>query len=142
MKTILCLLAGLCVSAYLHAQTINHMDVFVQDYSEQNITINGNDTLISITSLKEPQMFLVLNDTNNISSFTVKLGTTTGGNEIIEKTFSFADEGQFPDGTSYTRDGLYVRLFLGKYTTLNTYYASVRATASGSQQSAVSYSGQ
>lgn len=130
MKTILTLLAGLLFGFAANAQTISHMDVFVQTHFSDS------------TILKEPQMFVVLNDTANITSFTVKLGTTNGGNDILDKIFIFGTEGEFQDGTSYSRDGKYVRLYLGKYATLPAYYAQVRATVSGSQQSAVTFSGE
>lgn len=124
------------------AQNIQHMDVFVRDYFEHSITVNGSDTVISINSFKEPQMFVVLTDTNNITGFTVKLGTTSGGNDIIEKTFTYATEGEFLDGTSYIRDGVYIRLYLGKYATLGNYYAQVQATVGGNVQTAVTFEGQ
>lgn len=144
MRKLTTLFALLVLSVTLQAQnnSIQHMDVFVQTHFNQTDSINGNDTLHLTEVLKEPQMFVVLSDTNNITSFSVKLGTTSGGNDILDKTFSFSEEGQFQDGTSYTRDGNYVRLFLGKYATLPAYHAQVRATVSGSQQSAITFSGE
>ena len=142
MKLIALLLALTVTCFFSQAQTISHMDVFVQDNIEVSISVDGNDTIRTITTLKEPKMFVVLSDTINISSFTVKLGTTNGGNDIIEKTFTYGSQGQFQDGTSYTRDGIYVRFYLGKYSTLTNYYAQVRATVGGSQQTAINFEGQ
>lgn len=139
MNLLYILLAGLGISTFSQAQVIHHMDVFVQDQFNQNITINNGDTIISIEALKEPQMFVVLADSNNISAFYVKIGSSPGGSDIIEKTFTYGDEGTFQDGTSYTRDGLYVRFNLGQYASLGTYYASIRATVNGSQQSAITF---
>ena len=141
MKKLISLFAGVMLSYFAQAQTnaIHHMDVFVQNHF---IQINQGDTAITTEVQKEPQMFVVLSDTNNIASFSVKLGTTSGGNDILDKTFSFLEEGEFEDGTSYTRDGNYVRIFLGKYATLPAYHAQVRATVSGSQQSAVTFTGE
>lgn len=141
MRKLISLFAGLMLSFFAQAQTnaIHHMDVFIQTHFTQ---INQGDTAITTEVQKEPQMFIELSDTNDITSFTVKLGSTSGGNDIIEKTFTFNEEGEFQDGTSYSRDGIYVRLYLGKYATLPNYYAQVRATVGGSQQSAVTFSGQ
>jgi hypothetical protein len=142
MKTTLILLAGLIISAFAQAQTIQHMDVFVQDDFSHSISVTNGDTTVTVNAFKSPKMFVVLNDTANISSFTVKLGSTSGGNDIFEKTFSFADEGTFQDGTSYTRDGNYLHFSLGQFSSLSAYYASINATVNGTQQSAISYSGQ
>ncbi|UPT68998.1 MAG: hypothetical protein M0D57_10425 [Sphingobacteriales bacterium JAD_PAG50586_3] len=98
MKKLTTLLAGLILSVTLQAQNISHMDVFVQTHFNRIDSINGNDTLHLTEVLKEPQMFVVLNDTNDIASFSVKLGTTPGGNDILDKTFSFSEEGSFKTG--------------------------------------------
>lgn len=118
------------------------MDVTFENHAVQSVEINGSDTTINVVQQKEPRLFVVLADTNNISSFTVKLGTTTGGSDIFQKTFEFTTEGTFQDGTSYTREGNYVRLNLGHLNNFTTYYAQVQATVSGSTQAAVTFSGE
>lgn len=139
MKSTLLLLVGIIVSITSYAQnSIHHMDVFVQNSLEEATV----DNAIVFTSYKEPIMFIALNDTSNISSFAVSLGTTNGGSDIFQRTFTYDAQGSFEDGTSYSRDGMYVRLSLGKLTNLPAYYAQVRATVNGSQQQAVTYAAQ
>lgn len=142
MKKLATLLAGTLFTILLPAQTVSHMDVFIQTHFNQVDSINGNDTLHLTEVIKEPQMFVILSDTNDITAFSIKLGTTFGGSDILERTFDFGNEGEFQDGTSYTREGNYVRILLGKYATFPAYHAQVRATVNGSQQSVVTFSGQ
>lgn len=138
MKTLL-LLAAVGLFGSMQAQNpIGHMDVYVQSHLEET-TVNSE---IILAPVQEPQMFIALSDTNNVSSFIVKLGTTEGGNDIFQKTFIYNTTGIFEDGTSYTRDGAYVRLNLGKYATLTTYHAQVKAVVNGTEQTAVTFSGQ
>lgn len=142
MKKITILLAGFFFFNIAQAQNnaIQHMDVTFENHAIQSVEINGSDTTINVTQQKEPKLFVVLSDTNNISSFTVKLGTTTGGSDIFQKTFEFDTEGTFQDGTSYTREGNYVRLNLGQLNSFTTYYAQVQATVNGNPQAAVIFS--
>lgn len=136
MKSTTLLLVGLFLSFVNYAQNkIHHMDVFVQNSLEETTVDNAT----VFTSYKEPIMFIALNDTSNISSFVVSLGTTNGGSDIFQRTFIYDAQGSFEDGTSYSRDGVYVRLSLGKLTNLPAYYAQVRAIVNGYLQSAVNY---
>lgn len=139
MKVIL-LLAIVFLSPFIYGQSIiSHMDVYIQPSVEQQISINGNDTVVTPQYFKVPQMFIALNDTSNISEFSVKLGTSPGNGDIITRTFNYLTQGDFPDGTSYTRNGKYIRLILGKYATLSAYYAQVQITVNGTEQPAISY---
>ncbi|UPT68643.1 MAG: hypothetical protein M0D57_08490 [Sphingobacteriales bacterium JAD_PAG50586_3] len=143
MRKSISLLALLILSYSAKAQidAIKRMNIFVETHFNSTDSINGSDSLY-LEVLKEPQMLIELTDTNNITTFNVKLGTTFGGSEIFEKTFDFNNIGEFQDGTSYIRQGNYVRILLGKYPVFSAYHAQVMATVNGSQQSAVTSSGQ
>lgn len=67
-----------------------------------------------------------LSDTVNIDSIEVKLGSSVGSNDLFAKTFEFDGASTNSDGTTYTRSGNTVRLYLGSFSGLNTYVAEVR----------------
>lgn len=130
MKKLITLLAGLALFFYTQAQTnpIKHMDVYLQ--SVQNDTVNYHS----------PQMLIDLSDTTTITDIEVSLGTTESGTDIITKTFAYNTEGEFGDGTSYVRDGSIIRLNLGTYSPIQSYYATARLRYSnGSYSTPVSF---
>ena len=116
MRKLISLLAGmaclLCVQAQINP--IKHMDVYLQPILDDTV------------ALSNPQMLIDVTDTISITDIEVNLGTTEGSADIISKTFTYNQEGEFQDGTSYTRDGNIVRLNLGTYSSLPSCYATAR----------------
>ncbi len=69
---------------------------------------------------------VTLSDTVGIDSIKVMLGSAVGSNNIVAKSFAFDGATTHPDGTTYSRDGNTVRLYLGTFSGLNSYVAEVR----------------
>jgi hypothetical protein len=81
------------------------------------------DTLFYSTTHLVGSMVIVLQDTLNIKSITVSMGSSSGGSDLFQKTFTFDNSGAFSDGTSYKRTGMNVYLGIGNYTGLNNFYS-------------------
>jgi hypothetical protein len=130
MRKLISLFAGLAFFLCTQAQTnpIKHMDVYLQP------------TQTDTASYHSPQMLIDLADTSIITTIEISLGTTNGGTDIISKSFAYNQEGEFPDGTAYVRDGSIIRLNLGVYPPLSTCFATARLHYSnGSYSEAVSF---
>jgi hypothetical protein len=137
MRKLLSLLAGLTLFLCSQAQTnpIKHMDVFLKPLMVDSVHIDGIDTITTIHTFHCPKMLIDLNDTTGITTIEVSLGTTQGGSEIITKSFSYSNEGQFIDGTSYIREGAIVKLDLGTYLPISNCYATARVRRSDNSYS-------
>lgn len=75
----------------------------------------------------------ILNDTTTTSKFHVKMGTTPGTANYLNKTFVFDQRGSLPDGTAYERKGRCVYLSLGTYVGISTYALELKAENSNGQ---------
>jgi hypothetical protein len=116
MRKLISLLAGIGFFLCAQAQTnpIKHMDVYLQQ------------VLADTATYQSPQMLIDVTDTITITDIEVSLGTTDGGTDIISKIFTYNQEGEFQDGTSYIRDGSIIRLNLGTYNSIQSCYATAR----------------
>lgn len=70
-------------------------------------------------------MVIQLFEVAGISSIHIKLGTTSGGAELLDKTFSFDVFGNVGNGCSYGRIDDTVTLGLGTYNGLTSYFSEV-----------------
>jgi hypothetical protein len=84
----------------------------------------GDTTFYSNTHLIGT-MVIALQDTANIKSISVSMGSSSGGTDLFNKTFTFDNSGTFQDGTSYKRVGLIVYLGVGNFMGLNNFYSQV-----------------
>ena len=113
---------------FLYAQTVMppaRMEIYMQ-LSNSDSTIVFDNKLFSSQSILLGTVFIKLQDSLGLAKIHVKLGTTSGGNDIFSKTFLFDVTGNFSDGTSYLRNGLKVLLGIGQFVGLNNYYSEVR----------------
>jgi hypothetical protein len=85
---------------------------------------NTDSSLISV------QMTIQLFEVTSIASIQVKLGTTSGGSELLSKTFTFDVSGNVGNGCSYSRVDDIVTLGLSSYIGLTAYFTEVRITKS------------
>ena len=80
--------------------------------------------MISDSSLVSVQMVIQLFEFTGIESIRVKLGTTEGGSDLLDKTFAFdvtANLGNY----SYSRTDYTVTLGLGSYNGLTSYFSEI-----------------
>lgn len=80
--------------------------------------------MISDSSLVAVQMVIQLFEFTGIESIRVKLGTTEGGSDLLDKTFAFdvtANLGNY----SYSRTDYTVTLGLGSYNGLTSYFSEI-----------------
>jgi hypothetical protein len=66
-----------------------------------------------------------VNDTNNVSSFIVKLGTQEGLSDLFRYTFSYIPSGSLPNGYIYSRIGNKVSCNIGGITESPIYFGEV-----------------
>ncbi|MEO8086612.1 MAG: hypothetical protein ABI763_07320 [Bacteroidota bacterium] len=71
-------------------------------------------------------MTVQLFEFTGISSIHVKLGTTDGGSELLDKTFAFDVSGNVGNGCTYSRTGNVINLGLGDYNGLMGYFSEVK----------------
>ncbi|MFI5219199.1 MAG: hypothetical protein ACHQNT_06890 [Bacteroidia bacterium] len=103
------------------------MEVFMEVApNDTNNLQNYNDSVFfNLTQLKST-MALLLEDTTNVINIHVKLGTTLGSSDLLNKIFVFDQSGIFMDGTSYKRENEVIYLGLGNFIGINTYYAEAK----------------
>ncbi|MEO8088368.1 MAG: hypothetical protein ABI763_16225 [Bacteroidota bacterium] len=70
-------------------------------------------------------MSIQLFDVTGIISLHVKLGTTNGGADLLDKTFAFDVSGNVGNGCTYSRTDYTVTLGLGDYNGLTSYFSEV-----------------
>lgn len=70
-------------------------------------------------------MVIHLFEITGITSIRVKLGTTSGGSELLDKTFAFDVFGNVGNGCSYERNNEILKLGLGSYNGLTSYFSEV-----------------
>ena len=87
----------------------------------------GEDSIYSVTDSTSIQVVMTVNlfQATGISSFHVKLGTTSGGPDLLNKSFSFDVFGNVGNGCSYNRIDDTVILGLGDFNGLTSYFSEV-----------------
>ena len=66
-----------------------------------------------------------VSDTNNVSSFVVKIGTQDGLSDLFSYTFSYIPSGSLPNGYTYSRFGNKVSCNIGAITASPIYFGEV-----------------
>ena len=113
--------------------------------SVNNTPIAGmmtSDSLPVITdsTLFSSSMNVSLVDTTNISSIDVSMGSTLGGSDIVQHSFTYDVSGGLGSGLSYTRDGYNLSLGLGSFYGILSFYAEIKIHRSdGSYSDAIIY---
>lgn len=80
---------------------------------------------ISDSTLIHAVMTIQLFEVTGISSLHVKLGTTSGGSDLLSKTFAFDVSGSVGNGCTYSRTDYTVTLGLGDLNGLTSYFSEV-----------------
>ncbi len=70
-------------------------------------------------------MYIQLFEITGISSLHVKLGTTSGSADLLDKTFAFDVSGGVGNGCTYSRTDYTVTLGLGSFNGLTSYFSEV-----------------
>lgn len=81
---------------------------------------------VSDSSLIQVVMTIQLFEVTDINSLHVKLGTTSGGSDLLDKTFDFDVSGSVGNGCSYSRTDYIITLGLGNFNGLTSYYSEVK----------------
>ena len=84
-----------------------------------SIPINSDSTIISVV------LTLQLFEITGIASIRVKLGTTSGGSELLDKTFAFDVSGNVGNSCTFSRTDYTVLLGLGSYNGLTSYFSEL-----------------
>lgn len=99
--------------------------------SVNTVAVSNNFSLDSLPIITDSTVFDVgvdvhLFDTTDVHSIEVKIGTTAGGSDLVNHSFTFDLAGSLGSGMTYFRDGYLVQLDLGLIQNLVDYFAEVR----------------
>lgn len=127
IKLTLLFLAVLWLSATVNAQQNTYPILSTSVETECTLNCFDSDTVpvISDSTLVSIKMVIQLFEFTGIESIRVKLGTTEGGSDLLDKTFAFdvsANLGNY----SYSRTDYTVSLGLGSYNGLTSYFSEVK----------------
>jgi hypothetical protein len=75
--------------------------------------------------IKQAVIYITVNDTSNISSIIVKVGTQDGFSDLFNYTFSYIPLGSLPNGYTYSRVGNVVSCKIGGITENSIYFGEV-----------------
>ncbi|CAN5498961.1 hypothetical protein BH11BAC1_BH11BAC1_15910 [soil metagenome] len=120
------LIAAMCISTRISAQnTYPVLSTSVETTCIANCigvdSIPYESDSTSIRAVMKVQLFEV----TGITSIRVKLGTTNGGSDLLDKTFAFDVSGNVGNGCTYGRTDYTITLGLGDYNGLTTYFSEV-----------------
>jgi hypothetical protein len=128
------LLSCLLIAVNLKSQVlpVGEIEISLVPVVEQEISDEVMDTLTDPFYLIQQEaslkigLNLSLQDTTQMRFIHIKLGTTSGGSELIDQSFNY-DGTNMGAGLSYTRNYKYITLELGIHanTTNALYYAEV-----------------
>ena len=127
IKLTLMFLAIMLLSATVNAQQTTYpvlstsveTTCIVRCFDVDSVPISSDSTITSVV------LTLKLFEITGIESIRVKLGTTEGGSDLLDKTFAFdvsANLGNY----SYSRTDYTVSLGLGSYNGLTSYFSEVK----------------
>jgi hypothetical protein len=95
-------------------------------------TVNGQVD-ISDTTMFDASMKITIWDTVTISKLYVDLKKDHNGSLLFQQQFQFDNFSQFPNGSSYSRNGYEIILILGRFQGLINPYAELKVeTTTGS----------
>jgi hypothetical protein len=75
--------------------------------------------------ISQAVIYISVNDTSNVSSFVVKVGTQDGFSDLFNYTFSYIPYGSLPNGYTYSRLGNLVSCRIGGITETSIYFGEV-----------------
>jgi hypothetical protein len=117
----------------LNAQTVpspTEVTVNIEPVNEIVIPDEVLDTLTDPMSLLGPNdplnlsVSMLLADTNTVTKLYIKLGTTLGGNDLLENTYTYDAT---PTGNlTYFREGAMMTLGMGSHLNLGIFYCEIK----------------
>ncbi|MEO8086672.1 MAG: hypothetical protein ABI763_07630 [Bacteroidota bacterium] len=124
----LLLIAALCVCSYADAQqnTYPGLATSIETTCISNCMDVDSIPYVSDSTLIRVVMTVQLFESTGISSIHVKLGNTSGGSELLGKTFAFDVSGNIGNGCTYSRTGDVITLGLGDFNGLMSYFSEVK----------------
>ena len=80
----------------------------------------------TLSSTKDLEVKVDLVTITDIDKIHVKVGTTSGGNDIAQQIFTLDNAVGLPNSCSYYRDGLVLHLGMGTFNGLTSFYIEVK----------------
>jgi hypothetical protein len=113
-------------STSVHAQnTYPVLSTSVETTCITNCIDTDSIPYVSDSTSIQAVMTIQLFEVTGISSLHVKLGTTSGAADLLDKTFVFDVSGNVGNGCTYSRTDYTVTLGLGNYNGLTSYFSEV-----------------
>jgi len=132
-KAISTIVLGLLMTVGVMAQTVpspTEVTVNIEPVNEIVIPDAVLDTLTDPMSLLGPtdplnlSVSMLLADTNTVAKIYVKLGTTLGGNDLLENTYDY--DGTPSGALTYFRDGAMMTLGMGSHLNVGVFYCEIK----------------
>ncbi len=124
------LLAAMLLLFYVHASAQDILPAkridLMMEVAPNDVSLTSTDTTFSSTTSVITKVIIVLQDTANLSKIHVKLGSTSGANNLLAKDFIYTTPGTYSDGTSYARSGNVLYLNLGTRLGLQNCFAEIK----------------
>ena len=127
IKISILLIAAITSILHVHAQSNTYPVIS----SEVTTTCISNcltvDSIFQVTdsSLIQVNMTIQLFEVTGITSLHVKLGTSSGGSDLLDKTFAFDVSGDVGNFCTFSRNDYTVLLGLGSYNGLTFYFSEL-----------------
>lgn len=127
MKRILTLIIFFIAWYYVDAQQNNFpiLSTSIETTCINNCIDQDSVQYISDSSLISAVMTVQVFDLSNIASFRVKLGTSSGASDLLDKTFTYDVFGNVGDNCTYSRSDATILLGLGNFNGLTAYFSEL-----------------
>lgn len=130
MKRSTKILAVLFIALFFHRQssaqnTFPILSTSVQTTCVTNCIDVDSISYVSDSTSIQVVMTIQLFEVTGISSIHIKLGTTSGAADLLNKTFVFDVSGNVGNGCTYSRTDYTITLGLGNYSGLTSYFSEV-----------------
>lgn len=122
------------ISLGIKAQTVpspSEVTINIEPVNQLEIPDEVLDTLTDPMYLLGPNdnlnlsISMLLADTNTVSKIHVKLGTTSGSNNLMEHTYTYDNHN--PGGSlTYSRDGKMLKLGMGTFLNSGVFYCEIK----------------
>jgi hypothetical protein len=125
---VVCLVCGLALARNAYGQTNTYpvLSTSVETTCITNCTDVDSIPYVSDSTSIRVVMTIQLFEVTGITSLQVKLGTTSGSSNLLNKTFAFDVSGSVGNGCTYSRTDYTISLGLGDYNGLTSYFSEVK----------------
>ena len=132
-KIVSTIVLGIALTVGLQAQTVpspSEVTINLEPVNEMVIPDEVLDTLTDPMNLLSPtdqlnlSVSMLLADTNTVAKIHVKLGTSLGGNNLLENTYTYDVA---PGGNlTYFREGVMMNLGMGAHLNSEVFYCEIK----------------